>query len=242
MARVKPIYSNTFTKRRKVAVVALIVCVIVALAGGIAWLQLRNPRPNARNYPVLGLRISQSDGSQDYTSLHKQGVDFVYLKATEGASYFDDNFETNYSQASGAGMRLGVYHYFSFTSAPAKQAASFMEHVGENTGDLPIGIEVAAYTKVPDDAKLRQQLTTFIADLRQHYTQQILLIGTPDMLSKVQTVSPDAPRMVVSDKQRAGKQGTFWQYASDAKLPGGKTRYHCVVLVGTKAAFQQLGN
>jgi lysozyme len=240
MPRVKPIYSNTFTKRRRVWTALIVICVLAVIGGLGAWLTLRNPRPNASKYPVLGVRVSQTDGTQDFDVLAKQDVRFVYLKATEGASYFDDNFNTNYSQASASGLAIGAYHFFSFTSSPAKQAAAFIDHVGSNTGNLPIGVEVSAYTTVPSSGKLTAQLRQFITLLRKHYGKQVLLIGTPTMLKRVASLTNAYPTMVLSSKQREGKQGTFWQYSTAAKIPGGDTEYHCIVYTGTSAAFNNL--
>ncbi len=236
--RVRPIYQDTFVRRRRWLIAGVVICVLAVIIALIAWWQLRNPRPNTKTYPVLGVRISQTDGTQDYTKLQKVGVQFVYLKATEGASYFDDNFATNYSQAQGSDMRVGVYHYFSFTSTPTRQAAAFFKNVGNDIGDLPIGVEVSAYTTVPSTAKLTKKLTAFVSALRIHYDAKVMLIGTQEMLAKVKTVSPDAPRMVISSSTRAGKKGTFWQYATAAKIPGGDgSTYRTVVFTNTQSSF-----
>lgn len=237
MTRVRPIYSNTFSKRRKLMLAVGISLLVLLIVSGSVWLKLRNPRPNTNKYPVLGVRLSQTDGHQDFTDLKEQGVQFVYLKATEGASYFDDNFTTNYSQATAGALAVGVYHYFSFGSSPQKQAAAFDDHVGTSTGSLPIGIEVAAYTKMPATKTLRQNLNVFIALLQSHYVNRIILIGTDTMLDRIGKLNGNPLRMVVSAKERHGRQGDFWQYANSAKLPGGDTNYQCLVYVGSKKQF-----
>lgn len=230
MPRVKPIYSNTFTKRRRTWITVIVVLGLAVLVGGALWLHLRNPRPNAQQYPQLGVRLSQTDGSQDFDALKKQQVSFVYLKATEGASYFDDNFDANYSQTTGSNLRVGVYHYFSFSSTPSNQAASFYKHVGGSIGDLPLAIEVTNYTTVPKQAELTRNLQQLVTLLQTHYGVRVILMGTPTMLAKVKSVAPTAGRMVISSEARAAKSAMFWEYAADAKIPGGgSTEYHCIV-------------
>lgn len=41
---------------------------------------------------MLGVSISDADGYRDFHLLQQHGVQFVYLKATQGADYFSDLF------------------------------------------------------------------------------------------------------------------------------------------------------
>lgn len=38
-------------------------------------------------------------------------ADFIIVKATQGTTYTNPNFETHYKQAKAAGKLLGAYHY-----------------------------------------------------------------------------------------------------------------------------------
>lgn len=116
--RMTPIFQDSFQKRYWRRIVLLSLLAIAVITGIWWWLQNRTDRPNEQQYPVLGAQISQEDGYQDYQILKKESLKFVYLKATEGASYKDDNFDSNYSRAEGSGMSVGVYHFFSFDSSP----------------------------------------------------------------------------------------------------------------------------
>ncbi|WP_054663711.1 GH25 family lysozyme [Lacticaseibacillus camelliae] len=145
--RKRPIYSNTYIKRRRIwMVVGVLLAVTLVALGGWLWTQRKT---GVAKYPVRGVVLSQSDGSADFQALQSSGVAFVYLKSTQGASFFDDSFATNYQQASGSGLEVGVYHYFSFDSDPGAQADYFAEKVGKNIGTLPIGLRVVFYGATP---------------------------------------------------------------------------------------------
>ncbi|MFD1239583.1 hypothetical protein [Latilactobacillus sakei] len=88
--RMTPIFQDSFQKRYWRRIVLLSLLAIAVITGIWWWLQNRTDRPNEQQYPVLGAQISQEDGYQDYQILKKESLKFVYLKATEGASYKDE--------------------------------------------------------------------------------------------------------------------------------------------------------
>ena len=238
--RSRVIYADTYRKRHQRRLFLLAV-LIIALGALFVWWHQRNPRPDPQTYPVLGVRLDQTDGVQDVDSVRSSKVSVVYLKATEGSSYFDDNFNTNFNQAAGSRLSIGIYHGFSFETTPQAQAAQFTRQVGQNIGDLPIGIYLSYYTeKKPSTQWLTTQLQTFVTLVQQHYHRQVLLMGSPSILKAVQKVDPQAPRWVVSDKKPTTSSG-FWQYTSGARLPNGPhADYRAAVFMGDRAAFLKL--
>ncbi|RXT58165.1 GH25 family lysozyme [Lacticaseibacillus chiayiensis] len=215
-------------------------CILVSLLLLGWWLQ-RNPRPDPATYPILGVRLDQTDGVQDFYRLRSSKVSFVYLKATEGSSYFDDNFNTNFDQAAGSRLSIGVYHVFSFETTPQAQALQFERKVESNIGDLPIGIFLSYYSEQkPSAAWLTQHLNAFIMAIQQRYHRSVLLMGSPDILAKVKTVVPQAPRWIVSNK-RPAQSGNFWQYTNGARIPNGpQAAYRAAVFMGKRSSFLRL--
>ena len=59
--------------------------------------------------------------------------DFVIIKATQGTSYINPDFERAYSQALNAGRCLGIYHYASGTGAKA-EVDFFLKVIGNRVG------------------------------------------------------------------------------------------------------------
>lgn len=50
----------------------------------IGILQLNNP--SKKKYPVRGVDVSHYQGDIDWDTLANQGIDFAFIKATEGSS------------------------------------------------------------------------------------------------------------------------------------------------------------
>ncbi|MEU4220446.1 GH25 family lysozyme [Actinoplanes sp. NPDC026623] len=60
---------------------------------------------------TAGIDVSRYQGSINWTSVHNAGIQFAYIKSTEGISYKDPNFGTNYVGAYNAGVIRGAYHF-----------------------------------------------------------------------------------------------------------------------------------
>lgn len=80
---------------------------------------------------VKGIDVSFWQGDVDWQSLRGQ-VDFVMIKATQGKSssgaelFEDGKFRRNIEGASAAGLRCGVYHFFTaVTEADARREADY---------------------------------------------------------------------------------------------------------------------
>ena len=66
-----------------------------------------------RQWEVFGVDVSVYQGEVDWAVLAGQGVDFAFIKATEGSSLQDVRFAENWTNAQAAGVRVGAYHFFS---------------------------------------------------------------------------------------------------------------------------------
>ena len=110
---------------RRIATV--LIAAAVLLAALFVGVKAEVIRPNMLLEPegVKGVDVSEYQGALDFTALADAGIEFAYAKATEGATYVDAQFMTTCEQASGSTVALGAYHFFSFDSPGADQAASF---------------------------------------------------------------------------------------------------------------------
>lgn len=57
----------------------------------------------AAGYPVHGIDVSHYQGEIDWAAMKQQGMDFAYIKATEGSAHEDECFDKNWEQAKAAG-------------------------------------------------------------------------------------------------------------------------------------------
>ncbi|KAJ4296258.1 hypothetical protein N0V90_006303 [Kalmusia sp. IMI 367209] len=85
---------------------------------------------------IQGLDISHYQNNPNLTEAHTVGISFVYIKATEGATYTDPKFSTHYTAATEAGFMRGGYHIArpDLSDGPS-QAKFFLANGGGWTAD-----------------------------------------------------------------------------------------------------------
>lgn len=93
-------------------------------------------------FPVMGVDLSSHNGDVDFGRVSRGGVDFVFLKASEGETFRDAKFAVNYDSARVAGLKVGAYHFFRFDCDGDLQGINFLASVGDRRLDLPLAIDV----------------------------------------------------------------------------------------------------
>jgi lysozyme len=86
------------------------------------------PYPRAaRRYETWGIDVSHHQGAIDWARVAATPrLRFAYVKATEGGDFVDPAFARNWSEARGAGLRVGAYHFFNLCKPGAEQARHFL--------------------------------------------------------------------------------------------------------------------
>ncbi len=87
---------------------------------------------------ILGVDVSHYQPQVAWTKLKASGVQFAFIKATEGASAMDPSFEMHWQNAKAAGVLRGAYHFFHPSADPVSQARNFCATMGKlDALDLP---------------------------------------------------------------------------------------------------------
>ena len=123
---------------------------ILFFASGLLW--YRSFADPLRR-PVQGVDVSHHQGNIDWTLLETEGIDFAYIKATEGGDWVDPNFPRNWRGAERVGIARGAYHYFSTCRPGALQAENFLETAGMSADALPaaLDLEYGGFCGAPPD-------------------------------------------------------------------------------------------
>ncbi|MCR4766822.1 MAG: glycoside hydrolase [Saccharofermentans sp.] len=236
-------------KIKKAAAVILGICIVMTLLLFLVYQQTISITPLlAKKYEVRGVDVSHYQGDIDWQVL-SDGLDFAYIKATEGSSYVDDSFEYNYKQARAERLRTGAYHFFSFDSTGAAQAANFIENVEPYEDMLPPVIDLEYYGKYFDSPKHAEEVLPELEDminaLEKHYGVRPVIY-----------VTGSAYRRYIRDSDigceiwrrnvylRPAGDWTFWQYSSVGQLEGfkGDEKYIDLnVYCGTREDFAAYG-
>lgn len=81
-------------------------------------------------FPITGIDISGHTGKIDFLKLSERKIDFVFIKATEGADFVDPKFQENYSNAVNK-LPIGFYHFFRFNKSGKSQANNFLSNISD---------------------------------------------------------------------------------------------------------------
>ncbi len=122
---------------------------------------------------VTGVDVSRYQADIDMDLLARQGVQFIYIKATEGSSHEDERFAENWEKAGKADLLRGAYHFFSFDSPGADQARHFIDVVGDLSGSLIPVVDVEYYgnksADPPEKGTVIRELQSFLDTLEEEY-------------------------------------------------------------------------
>ena len=88
------------------------------------------------NFNIKGVDISNNNSISDLSTLKNNGVEYVYLKATEGATFKDSTSVSRCNQAQSLELKTGFYHFLVSTSSPEAQAENFYNYIKDKANDL----------------------------------------------------------------------------------------------------------
>jgi lysozyme len=203
---------------------AVLGALAVLVATGLVW----PGRLFAAGYEVRGVDVSSYQGDIDWTVLSGEGIDFAYVKATEGSSYVDTRFAANWEGAGESGLLLGAYHFMSFESTGEAQAVHVIDTVPDD-GTLPVAVDVEFYGQFFDDPPSRELvdgiLGPLLDELEEHYGTPPVIYATPEAyglyISGAYEENPIWIRSVVMPPALDdGRAWTIWQYSNRDRLDG----------------------
>ncbi len=179
---------------------------------------------------VLGVDVSRYQGDIDFESLYSQGVRFVFIKATEGVTYVDPTYNTNWENAHKSGMRVGAYHFFRFESDGLEQANNFIDNVEKLKKSLPPVLDVEYYGdyihRPMGKDEVVGKLENMVDTLQKHYGKYPIIYcnrfvyeayirdNFPECDIWYRSIDTDFP--ILSD----GREWTFWQFDDKGIMEG----------------------
>lgn len=176
-----------------------------------------------------GIDVSNHQGYIDWKSVAKdENVQFVYIKATEGATYVSPTFEQNIEGARKAGLKVGCYHFLRSTSYIHDQFKNFITYCREEEQDLAplIDIEVTGHWTAKQVADSLQ----LFADMLEDYygARPIIYTGTNFYNKYLSKQFYDYKLFIAkySDTEPVlcdGTSYTLWQFTDSGNVDGIRT-------------------
>lgn len=203
--------------------------------------------PSLSQYPIRGVDVSRHQGRVIWNSVAKNGIRFVYIKATEGGDFQDAQFTENLRDARVEGLACGAYHFFSLKTSGAIQAENFIKTVPKDAVVLPPAIDLESWGNAsarPSPEAFQAQLVVYIEAIRKAYDREPVIYTPGDFASVYLKNFPIKQFWVRDILFSPGFDGTkawsFWQFTERAKVPGIKGFVDADVFNGSATDFEVL--
>lgn len=235
-------------RRRKTALRVLIVIMFCALA--IISITVITTRTAIKKYTVRGVDVSSYQGDIDWQIMKENGVDFAFIKASEGSTYRDKKFAKKIKNIKNTDIAAGAYHFMSFESSGEKQAENFISALDGEKLNLPPVIDLELYgdyvKKPPSVSEVREILDALVAGIYEKYGVYPIIYTNPLVYSRYVSGKYEDCDIWVCDLVKkptlpGGREWKFWQYSHTGKMSGYKGEEQYIdlnVFNGTEEEFE----
>lgn len=186
------------------------------------------PPPHAPTSNVIrGVDVSVYQGNIDWPRVANAGIKFAFIRESDGF-HQDTKFERNWTEAKAAGVVRGAYQYFRASRDGAEQANAFLSRLTADSGELPLVADVETLDGV-NRAKLQTELAKWVATVANRTGRAPMIYTAPGLWNgwHMPASFSEHPLWVAHwttathPRLPAGwSDWTFWQYRSDAAVPG----------------------
>jgi len=182
---------------------------------------------------VHGIDVSRYNKKINWRVAKSAGIEFAFVKATEGKDDRDADFRKHWAGAARAGMARGAYHFYYFCASPEAQARNYMRVVPKSERSLPPVLDVEwnpkspTCRKRPSPAKVRNVMKRWLRIVERHYGQKPIIYVPVDFYED-NLAGGHLPgyqywlRSVRTEpKYKFGNRPwRFWQYTGTGRVPG----------------------
>ncbi len=182
--------------------------------------------------PVQGIDVSYWQGDIDWQKVSAAGVQFAYIKATEGGDRLDPKFLDNWRAAKQAGVPRGAYHVMYWCRSAKEQAAWFMLNVPKDGAELPpvLDVEWNSHSKTCPSRISRNnavaKIKIMLAAMETHTGKRPIIYTDPKFHRQVlEGEFPDHYFWLrsVAAKPEAryrARNWVFWQFTTTGRVHG----------------------
>lgn len=192
---------------------------------GMVWYKKSNQPKDWQSYEVYGIDVSAYQKNIHWEYVKKEGIDFAFIKATEGKSILDKNFKQNWEGCKEHNIIRGAYHYYHSTVPWQEQYRWIVKQVNLSKGDLPLVLDIEEYDFF-HHKKFIQDLKALTNALTKHYACKPILYSHMHFYNKhlhqhfpehyIWIAKYDDEKPVLKDQY----PWHFWQYTDKGNIQG----------------------
>ena len=185
------------------------------------------------SFPVHGIDAARFQKSINWSQARRNGVNFAFIKATEGGDLLDAAFKGHWRGAGKAGVARGAYHFYYFCTTPEVQARWFIRNVPKSKGMLPPVLDMewnpfspTCAHRRPDAKVVQDEMRRWLRIVEAHYGQRPIIYTTPRFYEENKLASFKGYeywlRTTAKTPRQAypGQRWRFWQYSMTGLIDG----------------------
>ncbi|GAB3714883.1 hypothetical protein GCM10027592_54990 [Spirosoma flavus] len=173
-------------------------------------------------YVIHGIDVSRHNARIDWTRVRQMEADgirlqFVFIKATEGATLTDKQFRKNWKEAKRTPLRCGAYHFYHPTRDPLKQAQNFIRNVTLSKGDFAPVVDFEVINGQTDET-IVNGLRLWLETVEDHYQARPIIYTNGSLYRRYIKGNLDEYPLWIADysTKHLGSYNTdqlyFWQH------------------------------
>ncbi|HEY0275527.1 MAG TPA: GH25 family lysozyme [Paenirhodobacter sp.] len=182
--------------------------------------------------PIHGIDAARYQGRINWFAVRQGGVNFAWLKATEGGDYVDPGYALNAPSARAAGVPVGAYHFYYFCRTPREQANWYIRNVPRVSGDLPPVLDIEwnhqskSCRRFPDPTTVRAEIMEFVSIVEANYRTRAVIYTTPDFYSENELGRLKGVEFWLRStaghpsERYQGERWSFWQWTGTGVVQG----------------------
>lgn len=181
---------------------------------------IENDHSNEAVTDYQGIDVSNHQGKIDWEKVATdKNIQFVYIKATEGATYIDKSYERNITEARKNGFKVGSYHFLRNTSPVISQFKNFKNEAKRDFQDLIPMLDV-------EELVSKDSIRLFCKLVKDHYGKKPVIYGTnksynlycaPEFNDYILMIGRYGPKKPVI---KGSGHYDIWQFSEKGKIPG----------------------
>ena len=178
------------------------------------------------DYNVHGIDISHYQSQINWEKVAADGIQFAFVKATEGKTFYDTLFCKNWEGMEKVRLYRGAYHFFRPTINAHRQAENFKEIVEMKPGDLPPVLDVEV-TDGASKIEIINGVRTWLYLAEIHYNVKPILYTNQNFYNDYLAGHFDDYPIWIARYSRwlspnidTEKDWTFWQYGNKGRIDG----------------------
>jgi lysozyme len=177
---------------------------------------------------VYGIDISNHQGIIDWDKVKSwegNPIQFIYIKATEGATFQDKSYAKNVTGAKANNYKIGSYHYFKTSSSPKDQFDNFKKTIDLRKQDLIPVVDVEEINRHFTNS-FHKNLKEFLVLVEKHCGTKPIIYSFNAFYNKHLAHKYQEYRFIIgrygAEEPRLTDKGNWhiWQFTDKASIEG----------------------